>query len=510
MKKKLFFKVTALLIVAAMIFAACGGGGSAEPTTTAPAAGATTTTTAPTATTQPGGDLPPPEAAAPEFPDMGGRVMRISSGANSNFGFMGRLTDTSEFFVPDPEGGDYARLRLQYDNRVRVEEAFNIVIEPVAMGGGTAFDVMTVAFLAGEIYADAMNMSTGPAIRSMLAGYIYPLDVLAARLPVELDLFTTQYTAWPCLVVDGHTWNMARPLPSMNNAGIFVNLDIIEAFGAPNPVELFYAGEWTWDAMRQIMEMTTADTTGDGNIDTWGASGSLNGAIRHLMIANDAVTLDVSTLELGHTTPEAMAALQFVYDIFANGWWMAGDWAHETPSRGMAANDLSFGRGLSALGIGTTPGNINNQLQDGFNANLSWVPFPAGPNNTSGYTSESGGRGGAGVLVGVEDPHYVLWILDELFAWPGELWYEMEFTADMEWARRFMPDEASVQRIFREGMYGQRIDLGYRTGITGPLHQNMVENWWNGTMTVAQSVEYWRAERENAAHEFFGNWRPSN
>ena len=511
MRSKRILTVLALLIVAALVFAACtgNGGGTVDPTTTTPV---TTTTT----TTQPDATVPelPPE---PTFPDMGGRVVRISSGANSNFGFMGRLNEDSTFYVPHPETtSDFHRLTLQYENRVRVEEAFNIVIEPIAMGGGDAFTRMTTARLAGEIYADGMNMTTRATIDSMLNDYIYPLERLAAMLPVELDLFTNNFWAWPCMVHAGYTWNMARPLPPMNNQGIFVNLDIIETFGAPNPVELFERGQWTWDAMREIMEMTTADTTGDGNIDTWGISGNMNDGIRHFLVANDAYVVNPETFQLAYDSPEALAALQFIYDIFANGWFMPGDPAAESPARGGGENTLSFGLGRSALGMATTPGNINNQIGAGFDANLSWVPFPLGPNNTSGLTGENGGRGGAGVLRGVEEPQYILWILDELFAWPGDEWFEVENQADVEWARRFMPDEASVQRLFNAGINERvsvpgrdaqaRVCIGYRAGILGSFHQNMVEYWFRGEMTVSQAVEFWRGDRQAALDEFFGDW----
>ena len=503
MKKLLI--VIAVLMALTIVLAACD---RTQPVTPPPVE--TTTTVA---TTQAVGETTttePPTTAGTEVPDLGGREIRMTFRANAGSGYKGIFEEDGTWRVPNPEAGNYHHQSLQYNNRVRVEEMFNFVLVPVHLPDAQIFETMSTAIIAGDIHADVSHTPTAVAIRALVRGYTQPLEPLAEMLPgVDLDIFGARLYAWPCTVVDGLTWNFTRPLPNMNNQGIFVNLALIEAFGAPNPVELYERGQWTWDAMRQIMEMTTADTTGDGNIDTWGASGNLGAALRHLMIANGTVSFCPDTLQLNHNTPEAMAALEFVYEIIANGWFMPGDPEHAAPARGSSVNDLAFGQGLTALGISTTPGNMNNQFQAGLEAETTaWVPFPLGPNNTDGRNSESGGRGGAAIMAMAEDPHYLLWIIDQLHHWPGDEWYEMEYSADLEWARRFMATEADVQRIYQVGVRGQRMDLGYRAGITGGFHQDMVNSWWFGEMTVAQSVEYWFAERQAMADEFFAGWTP--
>ena len=503
MRSKKIFTVLALLIIATLAFAACTGNvTTTQPTTTA--VGETTTTA-------------PPVVVG--LPDLGGRVVRIVSAPNSNSGFIGRLNEDHTFYVPHPETtSDFHRLTLQFENRIRVEEMFNITIEPIAIGGWGVWDYIVAPgpWSGGEVLAEGVNQGTGSTIRSMIRSYIHPLERLADELPVELDLFTNNFFAWPCMVHAGYTWNMARPLPPMNNQGIVVNLDIIEAFGAPNPVELFERGLWTWDAMREVMIATTQDTTGDGNIDTWGLGGNLPAGLRHLLVSNDAYVIDPDTLQLNYTSPEAMAALEFIYEIIANGWWRPADPTVENPTNNSGANENSFELAVTALGMANTPGHINARRNADFHGNVTWVPFPIGPNNTSGLMGENGGRGGATVLNGAEDPHYVLWILDELFAWPGDEWFDVENQADVEWARRFMPDEESVQRLFNaginqrvnvDGMNAQaRICIGYRAGILGNYHRDMIASWWHGSMTVAQSVEYWAGYRQHLADEFFGDW----
>jgi len=504
MKNKIKFLLAAMLVMALTVplFTACR-----EPEQPPAATTTTTTTTQPTTTAQPGDTTPPPPEPV-SFPDLGGRVVRAATIEGGMFGWVGgSLSVDHEIPYPDPESGNYHRMRLMWDNARRVEEEFNIVIDPHRMVTADAQPLarLTTAFLAGEIYADIIDGGVGQVFQIMVAGYIQSLTNLANELPVELDFMTNQHWTWPWMEIDGHVWGIGRPLPVMNNHGLFVNFDIIEAFGAPNPVELYERGQWTWDAMREIMAMTTADTTGDGQIDTFGISGNLNDLIRHMIIANDAHMVDPVTLEFAYNTPETMAALDFVYDIIANGWWMPGDPDHEAPARGSAPNSRIWEEGRTALGIATAS-NIGHAVNAGTTENFTFMPFPLGPNNTSGHNYEGGGRNAVMIPRGVEDAHYMLWILQELFSWPGDEWYEMEFTADLEWARRFMPTEDGVQRIFNAGLHGRTSDLGSLAGLVGGLNNNMVDAWWRGEMTVAQSVEYWRQERQDAIDNFFSNW----
>jgi len=507
MKKSFILKLVVLCMVLSVFvlaFAACR---SNEPDTPAATPAPATPEPAPaTPAPTPEPELEP-EPEGPAIPDLGGRVIRISTQERGVFGFLGPLhPEENEFRDADPDSAHYFRESMQIANRLRVEEMFNIVIEPIHTPGGQFANVFRESALAGERVADIWEAGGGQNLIGATSGYIYPLDVLAARLYAEtgatVSFMTDRHTSWPWLEFDGHYWSIGRPLPTMSNTGFLLNMDIIEQFGAPNPVELYERGEWTWDALRQVLEMTTQDTTGDGTFDVWGFSGSIPSLIGQLIIANGGRFVEPADLTLGHTTPQAMEAMEFAYEIMSN-WWTPGDLEAEFLTRG-GHNDMFFREGLSAIGIGW-PGILGNILDAGEEINYNWVAIPPGPRNTDGLTTSGGLRNGVMVIEGAEDPHYLLWILDELFAWPGDEWYELEFTFDMDWARRFMPDEAAVQRLFDIGYRQVHVDIGSLAGLTGGLHNDMAEAWFHGEMTVAQSVEYWRAERQAAIDEWFGN-----
>jgi multiple sugar transport system substrate-binding protein len=496
-----------ILAALAFAFTACGdqGGGTDPVDTNQPANNATPAAT-PTPTPTPAPVVEEPEEIEVVYPDLGGRVIRISTQERGIFGFLGPLhAEENAFRDADPESPHYFRESMQIANRSEVEELFNIVIEPIHTSGGQFVNVHREAAMAGELVAEIWEASGGQNFIGATSGYILPLDVLAEELyektGATLSFMTDRNTSWPWLEFDGHVWSIGRPLPTMSNFGLLLNMDIIEQFGAPNPIELYDRGEWTWDAMRQVMEMTTRDTTGDGTPDIWGISGSIPTMIGHFIIANGGRFVKPDTLTLGHTYIEAMEAMEFVYEIMTN-WWRPGDPDAEFPTRG-GHNDMFFREGVSAIGVGW-PGILGNIMDAGEEINYNWVAFPAGPRNTDGITTSGGLRNGVMIMEGTEDPHYLLWILDELFAWPGDDWYDLEFTYDMDWARRFMPDEEAVQRLFEIGHSKVHVDIGSFGGLLGSLHNDLSDVWFSGEMTVAQSVEHWRAERQAFIDEFFG------
>ena len=507
------FKCTVAIvlgIVLMALLAACGGNNDAPAPTPVPAPTPAAAAPAPAPAPAPGGDtadLPDPVDAAPQAPDLGGRVIRISTQQRDVFGFLGPMyAEENAFRAADPESAHYFRESLQIANRLRVEEMFNIVIDVVHTPGGGFITTYRESALAGERFADIWEASGAQNMVGAVSGYIYALDELAERLYAEtgatLSFMTDRHTAWPWLEFDGHIYSIGRPLPTMSNTGLLLNFGLLERFGAPNPVELYHAGQWTWDALRNILQLTTVDVDGDGVIDYYGFSGSINSLLMQMVIANGGRFVDPNTLTLGHTTPQAMEGLEFAYEIMSN-WWTPGDPDAEYATRG-GHNDMFFREGRSAIGIGW-PGILGNIMDAGEEIDYGWVAIPAGPRNTDGITTSGGLRNGVMIIQGAEDPHYLIWILDELFAWPGDDWYDLEFTFDQDWARSFMPDEDSVQRLFRVGYEKVVVDIGTLAGLVGGFHNDMAEAWYNGEMTVAQFVEYHRAERQAAIDEWFGN-----
>lgn len=91
-----------------------------------------------------------------------------------------------------------------------------------------------------EYYGDALEIAASGLKPFSLGGHYYPVA-----------LFHELYSG------DGSLWT-------------FFNKDIIEAAGLPDPYELYFNGEWTWEALGDIALATTIDFDNDGTIDQWG------------------------------------------------------------------------------------------------------------------------------------------------------------------------------------------------------------------------------------------------
>jgi ABC-type glycerol-3-phosphate transport system substrate-binding protein len=306
---------------------------------------------------------------------------------------------------------------------MRVEEMFNFTFEPVHIPGGEFLERLGTAHLAGEAYVDIFYVGANQTLNAFNRGYILAVSDLS---PPDADWRNAQLYAWPGVTIDGHVLGITRPLPVMNQPGIFVNLDLINALGLPNPAELLARGEWTWDAMREIM---AAGTTGN----YYGVSGLLGNAMMHLIVANDGHIVDPNTLSIGHDSPAALAAIELIQEIIDNGWFMIGDRGIDNYFTAGGANNHIFMYGRSVLHFTGSATNFTAARNAGggvFPMNFDFVPYPMGPNNTSGATFQNNGRNNEGIVAGTEvDPEILMWILEELKKFTGEDYYR-EHEAD--------------------------------------------------------------------------------
>ena len=154
------------------------------------------------------------------------------------------------------------------------EALFNVKIERVIVPQDDYQAQLTARLMSGDSEYDVWRMTQDQSWFFSMAGQ-------EQLLPVS-ELFGTEYY--------GEAWDVARAgieafsigdkyyavadFPNLVDAGTaywcLFNKDIIEEAGLPDPYDLYFAGEWTWDAMREIALATTVDFNEDGVIDQWG------------------------------------------------------------------------------------------------------------------------------------------------------------------------------------------------------------------------------------------------
>ncbi|MCL2356037.1 MAG: extracellular solute-binding protein [Defluviitaleaceae bacterium] len=413
--------------------------------------------------------------------DFGGRTLRVGAW------FAEPIVEFGWGDEPDrATATNYPIDRMIWDNARRVEQLFNVNFEYVVVGYDDFQPNLVSSVAAGHPFADIVLFSGWMQMESM-GSVIQPWD--SANLP-NSDILGAQIFGGPTTEIGDNIWAVDIHGPDTHAFGLGVNLDIINADGLPNPVDLFERGEWTWEAMLDIMRRGTRDTTGDTIIDQFGIGGQPGEIVQHLIGANDGVLVD-DDLNYGFDHPNTIRALEFAQQIFGERlWYVSGDgfysgnWNRNFYAPYQSGNAVLFP--MVTWAIDNQPPAFNYAL----------VPFPAGPDNTSGNTWLRGIEQAICVPVGTSwDVADILIILEEIFAWPGdepELLFE---AGGIDWMRDTFPTEADVQRAIYAGMTAAH-DIGRSVPRYYWVLGDFATAFWDQEMDVLQAIEYHRGPRQ--------------
>lgn len=156
-----------------------------------------------------------------------------------------------------------------------VEELFNVNIEWELVGTGypasAAIDYMLPRIIAGE---GNFIVTTGESAIPILVANNLIMPVTEWINEEYFERLPDPFKSLSSFVnFKGENWAFQFGPRMMTEADVvYWNKDLFEELGLPNLYELYEAGEWTWEAMREIAIAVTADTDGDGEIDRFGVS----------------------------------------------------------------------------------------------------------------------------------------------------------------------------------------------------------------------------------------------
>ena len=479
--------IIVMLLVLTLVLAACRDREDVDPDLTANGGEQTEgTTSAPPS----GGDnnaLPPPDGVHHPV-DMGGRTLLAASSWGNPMPFY-NLNDDE----PDPAVTEnYLIERLIWDNGLRAKQQFNFDVDYVHVVEDF-IGVFTASVMAGSPIADLFFLEGGDLLSSIIGDLIMPWSVV--DLPGS-DIFGPGIYGRVSTHLFGEDWGVYYNSPNPHVWMMGVNLDLIHAVGAPNPVDLYNNGQWTWDAALNIMRMATRDTTGDGLFDQWGIAGQPVDIVRHFMAANDAPFVD-DNFNYAFDHPASIETLEFMEIIFREGLWQydpvlgfnPGDWGR---------NFFAAHEGNAALFPSILWGMNGGDLPFEF----AVVPFPVGPSNTADYTWLGGFGGGLSLPFGSTwTPEDKLIIIEEFLAWPGD---EVELISEggLNWPRSVLLTEEDVQRWWVNGAR-PRLDVGTLVPEYYWVLGDFVGAMYDQSMTVLQMVEYHRQPRQEMLDHFF-------
>jgi len=421
---------------------------------------------------------------------------------------------------PDPRTStNYTRDRMIWDNARRVEREFNFTIEEIELAGPNQLGhQLRTSVAAGNAFADIVLLPPDMILEAAVNNWIQPLDTIS--LPGS-DLLGLQIYSRFTAEGLGHAWAFSTTEPSLSAFTLGVNLDVIHAAGAPNPVELFNSGHWTWDAMLEIMRATTIDTTGDGTIDQWGIAELLTfsgigrfqridqcNLLRNFIGANDGMLI-TDDFNYGLDHPNSIEAMAFVEIILQEGLMRPNEtWS----SGGSALRFPWITDGNSAFTMGRTgDSSIWYAHASELPFEFAVVPLPTGPSNTSGNTWLGGWEEGLVLPWGSSwEAAELLMIMEEYFSWAGN---EPERISDIPiiWTNSvILSGEDAVRQL--DAMHTKRMDLGVHVpgfasrlndiinNLTPQPHPSMT--WWYNR-TAQEAAETMRELLQPELDRFF-------
>ena len=282
MKKNLIFKVMSLLVIASFALAACGGGAAA---TEAPAAA----TEAPAVATEAPAVTEAPVAAEVEVrwrtrPDNQEEIDVYSQISTDLDAELDGITLTYE-----PGGSEGAN----YQDQLKAEIAAGTAPDVFWIPGTDVADFATRGLILNA--ADLASATDGFSVDDFYAGPMFHLTYNPETGASGAD--------------SGAMWGLPRDVSTF---ALYLNMDLINEAGAPDPRELAANGEWTWDAFLDVAQKTRAlgsDVYGYGASAWWGPYGVwLNAS------GGGFFTEDRSACALN--TEESLAGLDFQRSLY--------------------------------------------------------------------------------------------------------------------------------------------------------------------------------------------------
>ena len=420
-----------------------------------------------------------PEEVFEIIRDLEGRHIRIASGWSY-------LPFSTGGPAPDPNTSrNYAIDRMLYNQIQRVSQEYNITISPLPIAHPDIMPALQTSVMAREPFADMVLLGGEMVFPAITGNLIYALEEFVPR---DADLWGPGNIIRPCANFAGFYWTFA-PF-SMNLEGSFlgVNLDIIYAIGAENPVTLYENGDWTFSRFREIMLSATNSYYGQ-----FGISGVPGDIIAHLIAANDGVM--VYDYNYSYDNAKTIAALELAFQIFQT----EGTWLCDHGPQDWHSNFFAFLEGRSAF----FPVGEWTMQQVNVNFEYTIVPFPKGPDNEKPYSFMKGFGMGLAIPRGVSRPEDVYTVFEGIFSWPDE---NLLIQRDHEYIMSLFTSDRDALRAINILRDQGKFDLGMAVPAFNWMHTTMAEGFINGTMNVSGAVERFRNPQQALLDEALENW----
>ncbi|MBI3176118.1 MAG: sugar ABC transporter substrate-binding protein [Chloroflexi bacterium] len=283
MKHNLFWKVISLLVITSFVLVACGTPATEAPAATeaptkAPATEAPAMTEAPAA-----GDVALRWRTRPDNQEEINVYSEISNELD------GQLDGISLTYEPGGTEG------ANYQDQLRAEVAAGTAPDVFWIPGTDVADFATRGLILNV--SDLATKTEGFDVKAFYSGPMYHLTYNPDTDKTGAD--------------SGALWGLPRDVSTF---ALYLNMDLINEAGAPDPRELAKQGKWDWNAFLEVAQKTRAlgsDIYGYGASAWWGPNGVWINAAGGSFFNADRTACALNT-------PEALKGLDFQRSLYAD------------------------------------------------------------------------------------------------------------------------------------------------------------------------------------------------
>lgn len=282
--------------------------------------------------------------------DLGGKTLTVS--------VWGGVTEegTDEYFD------------RRYKLEKRTEERYNVNIEWVPTNPTTFNQDVMLAYTSGKKFADLIFAPSFYALDLCKSGAVLPLDDYI-DYSSNFYALTGDYLKY----VDGRHYSYMPDEFSVNSVGFFIayNQTLLEKAGCKDPMELYKADKWNWDAFKEIIKKTTV--TENGKTVQYGIGGT--NLLDGLCLSNgfSMISMENKKYKCNLFTDEGLNTLNMLREI---GYTMKATDGYY----GSSNSGLTFGDSKTAMMICANY-DTNTFITSGMP--IGTVPLPKGPNADS-------------------------------------------------------------------------------------------------------------------------------
>jgi len=375
MRKMKGFSILVLCLL--LVLTACSGGGNKPANDPKP-------TDAPTAAAT---DAPATEAPSPtpEPVDMGGRVIKVAA-----------------WWDLKPAGATQSDL-----NRLakieEVEKKYKVKFEFVVVPFEEMVPKFTASVIAGEPFADIIQLEYKAALPAILKGQILKISEFttdANNINGQGNLLT-KYTP---IAGDYYAFDN----PTSIGAGMHYNRNLFKDLGLPDPKELYEKGEWNWDKFLEIAKAATKDTNNDGKPDTYGFAAWSVDAMKHFAVSNGVKIADEEAGIEYLSDPRTVEAAEFLNKLYNV----------DKVVKVKTGNPMDWNESHTFKDGDVAMFTVAEWNLGGLGFDFGIVPIPAGPNGNPQYTYANAAASAKFIPNGVKDPQLVYQIFEETFDIP--------------------------------------------------------------------------------------------